>query len=214
MPPYRMLLVDDHQIVLDGLRDILEPIADCIIVGSASNGREAISALAATQPDLLLMDLNMPGMDGLEALSEIRRRFPQLKVVILTMYDSVELARQVLSLGANGYLLKEHGKEELLTALRQVAAGGQYISEKIRHQMQPKEERFSDDFQKKLSLTQRELEILRLIARSYTNKEIADKLFLSELTVQTHRRNLKRKLKAEHTADLVRFAYEHGISDL
>lgn len=214
MPPYHILLADDHQIILDGLRDIIESATEFKIAGTAANGREAISALVATQPDLLLMDLNMPGMDGLEALTEIRRRFPRLKVVILTMYDSVELAKQVLSLGANGYLLKEHGKDELLTALRQVAAGGQYISEKIRRQMQPGEERFQDDFQKKLNLTHRELEILRLIARSYTNKEIADKLYLSELTVQTHRRNLKRKLKAEHTTDLVRFAYENGISDL
>ena len=213
-PPWRILLADDHQIILDGLRDIVESAPEFVVAGNASNGREAISAISATQPDLLLMDLNMPGMDGLEALTEIRRRFPKLKVVILTMYDSVELAKQALSHGANGYLLKENGKVELLTALCQVAAGGQYISEKISRQMQPGEARFQDDFQKKRSLTQRELEILRLIARSYTNKEIADKLFLSELTVQTHRRNLKRKLKAEHTADLVRFAYENRISDL
>lgn len=211
---YNIIIADDHQIILDGLRDIIESVPDFKIIRTASNGRETISALATTLPDILLMDLNMPGMDGLEALTEIRRRFPRLKVVILTMYDSVELAKQVLSLGANGYLLKEHGKDELLMALRQVAAGNQYLSEKIRRQMQPDEGRFQDDFQKKLSLSQRELEILRLIARSYTNKEIADKLFLSELTVQTHRRNLKRKLKAEHTADLIRFAYENGISDL
>lgn len=211
---YNIIIADDHQIILDGLRDIIESVPDFKIIRTASNGRETISALATTLPDILLMDLNMPGMDGLEALTEIRQRFPRLKVVILTMYDSVELAKQVLSLGANGYLLKEHGKDELLMALRQVAAGNQYLSEKIRRQMQPDEGRFQDDFQKKLSLSQRELEILRLIARSYTNKEIADKLFLSELTVQTHRRNLKRKLKAEHTADLIRFAYENGISDL
>ena len=90
-PPWRILLADDHQIILDGLRDIVESAPEFVVAGNASNGREAISAISATQPDLLLMDLNMPGMDGLEALTEIRRRFPKLKVVILTMYDSVEL---------------------------------------------------------------------------------------------------------------------------
>ncbi|MBK8567427.1 MAG: response regulator transcription factor [Saprospiraceae bacterium] len=214
MPPYRILLADDHQIILDGLRDIIESTTDFLVVGRAVNGKAAVSAVAASLPDLLLMDLNMPGMDGLEVLKEVRQRFPKVKVLVLTMYDSVELAKKALSMGANGYLLKEHGKDELLTALRQVVTGEQYLSEKIRRQIQPDKVRFQDDFQKKLSLSQRETEILRLIARSYTNKEIADKLYLSELTVQTHRRNLKRKLKAEHTADLVRFAYENGISDL
>ena len=214
MPPYRILLADDHQIILDGLRDIIESTTDFLVVGRAVNGKAAVSAVATSLPDLLLMDLNMPGMDGLEVLKEVRQRFPKVKVLVLTMYDSVELAKKALSMGANGYLLKEHGKDELLTALRQVVTGEQYLSEKIRRQMQPDEGRFQDDFQKKLSLSHREMEILQLIARSYTNKEIADMLYLSELTVQTHRRNLKRKLKAEHTADLVRFAYENGISDL
>ncbi len=212
MPPHRILLADDHQIVLDGLREIIELSPQFEVAGTAASGREALTAVREKKPDLLLMDLNMPGKDGLEVLQEVRSRFPTLKVLLLTMYDSTELVRKALAMGANGYLLKEHGKEELLEALEKVASGGQYLSEKLKKRLQTEQPLFADDFQKKISLSERELEILRLIAQSYTNKEIGDKLYISEFTVQTHRRNLKRKLKAEHTADLVRFAFENGIT--
>ena len=212
MPLFRIILADDHQIILDGLREIIESSQQFEIVGMAASGREVLTAVCEKNPDLLLMDLNMPGKDGLEVLMEIKKRFPSVKVLILTMYDSTELVQKVLEAGADGYLLKEHGRDELLEALQQVVAGKKYVSEKIKKSLQSAPVFYQDDFQKKLSLTERETEILRLIAQSYTNKEIGSKLFISEFTVQTHRRNLKRKLKAEHTADLVRFAFENGIS--
>ncbi|MCF8247792.1 MAG: response regulator transcription factor [Saprospiraceae bacterium] len=211
MAQYQIILADDHQIILDGLCEIVAHSKEFLVVGTVTSGREALTAVHEKKPDLLLMDLNMPGKDGLEVLREVKNRFPEVKVLVLTMYDSMELVQQALAAGADGYLLKEHGKEELLEALECVMAGEKYFSEKLKNRLQSKQHQFSDDFQRKISLTDRETEILRLIVESYTNKEIGDKLFISEFTVQTHRRNLKRKLKAEHTADLVRFAFENGI---
>ncbi|MBE2208325.1 MAG: response regulator transcription factor [Saprospiraceae bacterium] len=208
----RIVIADDHQIILDGLRNIIHATGLFEVVGTVSDGRGVISLLAAQRPDLLLLDLNLPGKDGLAILKEAKARFPRIKVLILTSYHSPELAGQALDAGADGYLLKDHGKDELMDALQLVVAGVPYLSEKIRRNMAPGPAFFQDAFQQKQGLTDRETEILRLIAQSFSNREIATMLYLSEFTVQTHRRNLKRKLQAENTADLVRFAIENGIS--
>ena len=211
MHEMKILLADDHQIVLDGLQEILETVPEFKVSGQANNGRALLSLLGEHSPDLILMDLNMPGKDGLKMLEEIKARFPTVKVLVLTMYNSPEIVRRAFALGADGYLLKDHGREELLFALREVLAGRRFISPKVKPQTDETQEPYRDDFQAKTTLTERELEILRLIASSYTNREIGDKLCISEFTVATHRRNLKRKLQAENTADLVRFAYAHDM---
>lgn len=208
----RIVIADDHQIVVDGLRNIIHTAKGFDVVETVYDGRKVLSVVTAARPDLLLLDLNLPGKDGIEILGEVKKRFPRIKVLILTGYHSTELAEQVLNLGADGYLLKDHGKEELINALQQVMSGMPYLSEKIKRQFTPGPGLFQDAFQQKQELTDRETEILRLIAQSFSNREIADMLYLSEFTVQTHRRNLKRKLQAENTADLVRFAIENGIS--
>lgn len=211
MRQYNLILADDHRIVLDGLCDIIDAEPELHVAGRAENGRMILSLLEARHSDLVLMDLNMPGKDGLEMLSDIKARFPTIKILVLSMYNSPEIVRRALSLGADGYLFKDHGRDELLFAIREVLAGRLFVSKQIKSQPDEKSDRFYDDFQAKITLTERELEILRLIARSYTNKEIGDKLFISEFTVATHRRNLKRKLQAETTADLIRFAYDHDM---
>lgn len=208
----RIVIADDHQIVVDGLRNIIHTAKGFDVVETVYDGRKVLSVVTAARPDLLLLDLNLPGKDGIEILGEVKKRFPRIKVLILTGYHSTELAEQVLNLGADGYLLKDHGEEELINALQQVMSGMPYLSEKIKRQFTPGPGLFQDAFQQKQELTDRETEILRLIAQSFSNREIADMLYLSEFTVQTHRRNLKRKLQAENTADLVRFAIENGIS--
>jgi DNA-binding NarL/FixJ family response regulator len=208
----RIVIADDHQIILDGLRNIISAVELFEVVGTVSEGRGVLSMLAATRPELLLLDLNLPGKDGIAVLKEVKARFPSIKVLILTSYHSPELASRVLDAGANGYLLKDHGKDELLDALIHINAGGQYLSEKIKRHLTPGTALFQDAFQQKQFLTERETEILRFIAQSFSTREIATMLYLSEFTVQTHRRNLKRKLQAENTADLVRFAIENGIS--
>lgn len=207
-----IVLADDHQIVLDGLREILASEPEFRVVGQATNGRALLTQLHEKRPDLVLLDLNMPGTDGLEVIGEIKVRHPSVKILVLTMYDSPEIVQRAMMQGADGYLLKDHGREELQLAVREVLSGRQFISEQAKRPPggttgTP----FHDDFQAKCALTTREMEILRLIAHSYTNREIGDKLYISAFTVATHRRNLKRKLHAEHTADLIRFAYDNGL---
>lgn len=211
MRVWKVVLADDHQIVLDGLQEILETVPEFQVTGQAKNSRALLTLLGEQHPDLILMDLNMPGKDGLEVLSDIKTRFPALKVLVLTMYNSPEIVRRALAQGAGGYLLKDHGRDELLLAMREVLAGRTFISAQAKRHADETRTPFHDDFQTKTALTGRELEILRLIARSYTNKEIGDKLFISEFTVATHRRNLKRKLHAENTADLIRFVYDNEL---
>lgn len=211
MRVWKVVLADDHQIVLDGLQEILETVPEFEVTGQAKNSRALLTLLGEQLPDLILMDLNMPGKDGLEVLSDIKTRFPAVKVLVLTMYNSPEIVRRALAQGAGGYLLKDHGRDELLLAMREVLAGRTFISAQAKRHADETRTPFHDDFQAKTALTGRELEILRLIARSYTNKEIGDKLFISEFTVATHRRNLKRKLHAENTADLIRFVYDNEL---
>ncbi len=211
MPVFKILIADDHQIVLDGLKEILETVPEFSIAGMAKNSRALLSLTGEQNPHLVLMDLNMPGKDGLEMLDELKARFPAIKILVLTMYNSPEIVRRALALGADGYLLKDHGRDELLFAIGEVLAGRRFVSEQVKSHADETRAPFLDDFQTRTTLTEREMEILRLIARSYTNKEIGDKLFISEFTVATHRRNLKRKLHAENTADLVRFAYDHDM---
>lgn len=208
---WKIVLADDHQIVLDGLQEILETVPDFHVTGQANNSRSLLTLLGEQHPDLVLLDLNMPGKDGLEALAEIRSRFPALKTLVLTMYDSPEIVARAFSEGADGYLLKEHGRDELLIAIREVLAGRTFLHQPVKTGIAEVKTKFPDEFRDKIALTEREIEILRLIAHSYTNKEIGDKLFISEFTVATHRRNLKRKLHAENTADLVRFAFDHQL---
>lgn len=208
---WKIILADDHQIVLDGLQEILETVPEFQVTGQAKNSRVLLSLLGEQQPDLILLDLNMPGKDGLEMLEEIKTRFPAVKILVLTMYNSPEIVRRALSLGADGYLLKDHGRDELMFALREVLAGRHFVSEQVKPHADETREPFRDHFYAKTTLTEREEEILRLIANSYTNKEIGDKLFISEFTVATHRRNLKRKLQADNTADLIRFALAHDM---
>lgn len=211
MREWKVVLADDHQIVLDGLQEILETVPEFQVSGQAKNSRALLTLLGEHHPDLVLMDLNMPGKDGLEVLIDIKARFPAVKVLVLTMYNSPEIVRRALAQGAAGYLLKDHGRDELLFAMREVLAGRVFVSEQAKRHADETRAPFRDNFQSKIALTGRELEILRLIAHSYTNREIGDKLFISEFTVATHRRNLKRKLHAETTADLVRFAYDHEL---
>ena len=211
MQTLKILLADDHQIVLDGLQEIIEMVPEFCVVGQAKNSRALLSILSEQHPDLILMDLNMPGKDGLDMLEELKARFPAMKILVLTMYNSPEIVRRALSLGADGYLLKDHGRGELLFAMREVLAGRRFVSKLVLPHTDETQELFRDDFQAKSTLTKRELEILQLIATSYTNKEIGDKLFISEFTVATHRRNLKRKLNADNTTDLIRFAYDHNM---
>lgn len=205
-----VLLVDDHAIVTDGLLALLNDQPDLNIKGVARNGREAIDMVSVLKIDIVLMDIDMPEMNGIEATKVLKKDFPDLKIVILTMHDEKAMIRMLLDIGADGYLLKNSSKDEVLKAFANVHNGIQHISEEVNTVLLTTEKAAERDG--KLSeLTEREIEILKFIAEGLSNKEIGDKLFISHRTVDTHRTNLMQKLGVHNIAGLVRTAIQGGL---
>lgn len=199
----RLLLIDDHPLVRDGLKARLASVPDITVVGEAGNATEALAALAACAPTIVLMDIGMKDVNGIELTTMLLQRAPQLAVLMLSMYDSVEYAQQAQQAGARGYVLKDAPSSEIVTALRTVAGGGTYLSAAIAQRM------FRAPTPRKL-LSTREQDILACLARGQSSKQIARALDLSVRTVETHRQNIRRKLDLETQADLIKYAVEHG----
>ena len=203
MVPIRLLLVDDHPLVRDGLKSRMATEPDIVIVGEAGDATEAMAALATCAPTLVLMDIGMKDVSGIELTAMVLQRAPQLAVLILSMYDSVEYAQRALQAGARGYVLKDAPSTEIVGALRTVAAGGTYLSALIAQRM------FRAPAARNL-LSMREQDILACLARGQSSKQIARVLDLSVRTVESHRQNIRRKLGLETQADLIKYAVEHG----
>jgi DNA-binding NarL/FixJ family response regulator len=216
MSPFKIILCDDHQLILDGLKNILLDQTDLTLIGEANNGQQALKIVEVLQPDLILMDIDMPVMNGLEATQQIRKKYPNVKVMILTMHDEPSLVRKIMEIGANGYMLKNSDQEELIKAIHLVLKGELYFPEEILIGKKPeKEESFSlrpSDAVLVSQLTEREIEILVQIADGLSNKEIGDKLFISHRTVDTHRTNLMKKLDVHNIAGLIRFAIRNNLA--
>ena len=207
LPPTRLMLVDDHPLVRDGLRLRLEAVPHLHVAGEADDGVSALRLLEAwdaqcSLPDLVLMDLNMRGMGGLELAALLHERWPQIAVLVLSMHDNVEYTRQAVRAGARGYLLKDEPAEEIIAAIAQVMRGRTYFSPSVAL-------RLSQASVPLAVLSPREQDILRRIGQGLANKQIALDLHLSVRTVETHRQNIKRKLGIEGQAELVKYAVEH-----
>jgi two-component system response regulator NreC len=213
MPRIKVLLADDHKIVRQGLRALLNAQADLAVVGEASDGREAVELAASLKPDVVLMDLMMPNLSGLEATHQIRTH--DVQVVILSMHANTAHAIQALRNGAIGYVLKDSDAQEVINAVRAAAERQRYLDPAIANPVMEalihNEAADGDPYQ---VLTEREREILQLVAEGHTNAAIAQKLSISLRTVETHRANLMRKLDIHSPADLVRYAIRHGFSKL
>jgi DNA-binding NarL/FixJ family response regulator len=212
--PYKIVIAEDHTILRQGLRALLSSDPDFEVVGEAENGRAAIRLVETLSPDLLLMDLSMPRMTGMEAITEIKKRSPATKIVVLTVHKGEEYVLSALRAGADGYVLKDAGHDELMTAVKNVLAGKRYLSPDISEKVIGGYLEGRRAFKGQTSwdtLTQREREILKLIAEGYKNKEIAEHLFISLKTVEKHRSNLMRKLDLHNTAALTAFAMEKGF---
>jgi two-component system nitrate/nitrite response regulator NarL len=215
----KILIVDDHEVVRDGLRNILLSLENISIAGEAGNGEDAIKLYISVKPDLVIMDISMPGMNGIEATRIIKEKDPEAKILILTMHDNQEYLNQIIRSGAKGFILKNTDKEELLEAVKTVASGENFFSKDIskliidNYIRSAKEQEKSDGF-KEVPLTKREIEILKLIASGYSNQEIANILYISYNTVDTHRKNIMHKLSIKNTAGLVRYAIEKGLISL
>lgn len=206
---YRVILADDHVLVRRGLKLILEENSNLEIAAEVGDGLELLSVLQKINPDLIILDVSMPNLRGIEAIPEIRRIRPNAKVLMLTMHKEEDYLYQAISAGANGYLLKEDAEKELFSAIEHIKNGKIYISPGLADQSMQNWARLrrgEDDSQHGESLTVREREILKLIAEGKSNKEIGDLLFISVRTVERHRANMMSKLSIRKTAELVQYA--------
>jgi len=212
--PIRVVVADDHTILREGVRSLLALQSDIEVVGEARDGEEAIELVRGTDVDVVIMDMVMPRMNGLEATREIKRRWPHVKILILSMYDDDEYVQQVIQAGASGYVLKRVATEDLVRAIREVHRGESFLYPPIAAKL-------IDDYLRLVRgdaqpdsesvLTPREWEVLRLIAEGNTNQEIAATLGLSKKTVESHRSNIMRKLELRDVTDLVKYAIRKGV---
>ncbi len=217
MNKIKIVLVDDHRLFLDGIKSLLSEVECIDIIGEASGGHEVLELLTTLKPDLVMMDISMKGLSGIEASKKITALYPEIKIIILSMHTNEEFVFNAIKAGAKGYLSKDTSKEDLLDAIQIIQAGGECYSTLI-------SDNFMKSYIKKLKagqnltenkcLTQREIEILKLAVVGLSNKEIADKLFISTKTVDSHKNNIMQKLKLKNTAEMVLYAVKNKIIEV
>jgi two-component system response regulator NreC len=209
----RLLLADDHQLITTGISSLLADIEDIEVVEVCQNGQEALTALRNIDIDVLLLDIDMPVMNGLECATQALAEFPELKIAMLSMHDKRAMIEEFIDLGVKGYFLKTVEKEDLVAGLRKIAGGGEFFPAEVVRALLQKKAEPQVPVQSPLlaTLSVREVEVLKLIAHGKSNKEAASELFLSPRTVDTHRTNIMRKLEVHNVAGLVRFAFQNGL---
>jgi two-component system, NarL family, response regulator NreC len=208
----RVLIVDDHAVVRAGLKLLLDAEDDIEAVGEAGNARDAVFRMRSLKPDVVLMDVVMPGESGLEATAKILHESPETKVLVLSMQDDPRYVREAFAVGASGYVLKEAADAELVAAIREVANGGRYVHPALGARLvtaDAEERRRAEED----PLSDREREVLRLLALGHTNQEIAQMLYISVRTAETHRAHIMQKLRLQTRAELVRYALSQGLLD-
>lgn len=216
MESVKILIVDDHPMIRLGIRSILNNVEHLNVADEANNGREALEKLAKDTFDLVIMDIKMPEMSGIEATEEIVKRYPKTKVLAISMFDEQRYIVKMLQAGALGYVLKNTGKSEMVNAINSVMAGESYFSQEVSSIMMSQ---FMSrggtanitESKNDIPLTKRETEIIKMIAEELTNSEIAERLGISSRTVDTHRRNLLQKLDVKNTAGLVKYAIQNNL---
>ena len=213
----KVLLAEDHTIVRKGLRSLLDAERGIEVIGEAEDGREAVEKVQRLRPDVVLMDITMPGLNGLEATRQIKKRFPEVKVLILTMHANEEYIHQVLQAGASGYVVKQAVVTELVSALQAVHRGDSFLSPSVCGRIVEEYIRRAEAMVEKDSyekLTDREREVLQLIAEGHSNRGIAELLSISVKTVETHRAHLMDKLGIHNRAELIKYAIRKGVISL
>lgn len=208
----RVMLTDDHALVRAGLRRLLESQPDLVVCGEEADGESALRALATAAPDVLVLDLTMPGLDGFEVLRRAKREMPELKVLVLTMHANPEYVQRAITEGADGYLLKDSAVQDLVAGIQAVSEGRAYYSPQIQSRLAEILRAGKETEPRPLDvLTDREREVLKLVAEGLATKEIAARLDISSRTVETHRANLMRKLDLHSVARLTQFAIREGL---
>ncbi len=207
-----IILADDHQVVIDGLKAILEQEQDIHIAGTANDGNTLLQLIEkqGDTPLVVLLDINMPGIDGVEAARTIRKKFPHVRILVLSMYNKPIFVKRMVESGVSGYVLKNTGREDLLKAIYAVSDGDQYFGAEVTRTIVTN---LRPGNSPEIELTNRELEVVRLVAKGFSTAQIAEALFLSPYTVDTHRRNILSKLNLKNTAALVSYAVQNGLVD-
>ena len=209
----KVIITDDHLLVIDGILAMLSDQPDIQAIGHAENGKALLDMLTTQQPDVILMDINMPGFNGIETTRQVKATYPNIQVLILTMHNDKESIANVLEAGAAGYILKNTGKKEMISAIKKVAAGGRYFSEAVTNMVMDSltQPTLPETAEPTVFLTPREKDILTLIAKELTATQIAEQLFITVNTVETHRKNLRQKLKVRSTGGLIKWAISNGL---
>jgi two-component system nitrate/nitrite response regulator NarL len=209
----KIAIADDHQMFIDGIKSLLKGNKNMLVSLEATNGEQLLSLLKEQPTEVILMDVNMPVMDGIEATKQVKQKYPDTHVIMLTMFSSKDYIEKLLRAGANGYVLKNTGKEELTTAIEKVMQGESYFSKEVTERiMEGLQGKKAENNPHMVELTEREKDVLRLIVQELTSHEIADKLFISFHTVETHRKNLISKLQVKNIAGLVKYAVQNGLA--
>jgi DNA-binding NarL/FixJ family response regulator len=209
MSKIKLLVADDHTILRDGIVSLLQGEESFTVTGTAGNGYEVLDLISKKDFDVCLLDISMPGLDGMETAKLVKERKPAIKIIMLTTYNDPEIISELVRIGVSGYLLKNSDKQELVEAINKVVKGRHYFSEEVENIiLQGLSDKKSTEV---IMLTERELEIMKLLAREYTNDKIADALHISYRTVETHRKNIMQKTKAHNLAGLLKYAYGKGL---
>jgi DNA-binding NarL/FixJ family response regulator len=209
--PVKLLLVDDHELFLEGIISLLEDEDNLEIIDTALNGKEALEVLSVKQPDIILCDLNMPEMNGIELVKIVKTEYPHIKIIVLTMHDDRPTVTEIMMSEAEGYVLKNTDRAELTTAIRRVCDGSTYYCNEVMSIILDKYKEEKKQEEHSIQLTDREKEILQLIAQEKSSEEIADHLFISRRTVETHRKNILKKTEVKSVVGLLKFGYRMGL---
>ena len=213
---YKIILADDHEIFLDSLTALVSSENNMIVISKAHNGKELISLVKENQPDLCIVDMDMPEMNGLQASESLLRLYPDIKILILTMHKEKSLIKKMMNIGIKGYLLKTCDKGEFVFAINQILRNKTYFSDEVIETLvkdHAYERHGSPDISKIATLSEREKEIIQLLCDGLNNKQIAEKLFVSHKTIDNHRTNIMRKLDVHNVVGLIRFALKHGLAE-
>jgi DNA-binding NarL/FixJ family response regulator len=212
MGKIKVFILDDHQMLIDGIKALLNKESNLCISGEATKASTALEMIRKEQPHIVLSDINMPEMDGIQFTRQLKKEFPSVKVLALSMFGERSTISEMLDAGASGYILKNTGKEELVSALSKVAEGGMFFSDEVSAEMMKSmSERGQKKEEDKVYLTDRELEIIKLISQEYSNAKIGETLFISERTVESHRKNIFRKTNTKTIVGLIKYAMEQKL---
>lgn len=208
----KLMIVDDHQMFIDGVKSLLRKDKQFEFIAEANTAEDALRIMQETQPEILITDISMPGMSGNELIENVKSKNPDIKILVLSMHNEAEVISEIMMQEAEGYILKNTGRQELSSALRKIADGGTFYSDEVLLSLMRRVKKEAKRDKEVVQLSERELEIVKLIVQEMSNEEIAEKLFISKRTVETHRKNINQKTNMKTVVGLIKFAIRNGIA--